>query len=574
VTVPYGAAASASSRERLQALIEARRGLFEAAAVALAGAVFLASVLPNLANHPTLTDDEAWVMSASYKLAREGVFGSDMFRGFFHADTRYYFNMPLHHFVVAAAFKLLGAGVLQARLVGVAYGLATIVLTYLFARRLYGGWTAVLALGLLLFLRLNMGFDTGLPLQELAANVRYDLAPVPFMLAGFLLLLRPPSAWRAAAAGVLFGIATLMQFYGAFAVPVAVAFLALDSGPLRQRLRRTAVLAGAAVLVLLPYGAFALAHFDDFRGQVSTVGQRDDFLDPRFYLDNLAHEPDRFLRPLGFKEVPRGEDPRTVSPRLLSAREMLTRRPSAKVAVLVGLPLAAGFAAWRARRRQSRGDRLLALALAGLCLQYALFDSLKLYIYWVPVVPLLCTGIAGVAAWLLTAALRRDGPILGPAIERRLALVLAAGCVLCLLGFFAEGAQARVSGFQAASRETEYAGLGDLIHRDVPAGATVVGSTSLWWALRDTDYHSYFMLFYVTSPDAGPHRSTIPDYLSGTGARYLVLTRLGQEELDKHLSPADKRDLEAYKAAHGTLVRRIDGAQARSYGYVEVWRFD
>ncbi len=152
--------------------------------MAAAVLILLLSVLPNLANHPTLTDDEAWVMSASYKLATQGVFGSDMFRGFYNADQHYFFNMPGHHFVVAAAFKLLGAGVVQARLVGVAYGVATIALTYLFARRLYGVPAAVLTLGLLLFLRLNMGFDTGLPLQELASNARYDLAPVPFMLGG------------------------------------------------------------------------------------------------------------------------------------------------------------------------------------------------------------------------------------------------------------------------------------------------------------------------------------------------------------------------------------------------------
>jgi len=47
-----------------------------------------------------------------------------------------------------------------------------------------------------------------------------------------------------------------------------------------------------------------------------------------------------------------------------------------------------------------------------------------------------------------------------------------------------------------------------LIHESVPPGAKVVGSTSLWWALRDTDYRSYFMFFYVTSPNAGRHRST------------------------------------------------------------------
>ena len=72
--------------------------------IGLAGAVlvFLVSVLPNLANHPPLTDDEAWVMSASFKLARDGVFGSDMFAGFFNADQHYFFNMPGHHVAIAA----------------------------------------------------------------------------------------------------------------------------------------------------------------------------------------------------------------------------------------------------------------------------------------------------------------------------------------------------------------------------------------------------------------------------------------------------------------------------------------
>ncbi len=578
---PYEASIEASPWERLRAAVSARPGAYEALALGLAVAIFLASVLPNLANHPTLTDDEAWVMSASYKLATDGVFGSDMFRGFYNADQHYFFNMPGHHFVVAAAFKALGAGVVQARLAGVAYGLATIVLTYMLARRLYGVAVAVLSLALLLFLRLNMGFDTGLPLQELAANIRYDLAPVPFMLGGLLLLLgrgdvpstargdlkiaapSRPTMLRAAAAGALFGIATLMQFYGAFIIPVALAFIAFEAVPRAARLKLAAALAGAAVLVALPCGVYILAHFDDFRGQAGTVDKRDDFTSPSFYINSLIHEPDRFLRPLGFKEVPKGEDPRLVEPRLLSLREIVVRRPSAKLGVLVGLPVALLFAGWRGFRERSRRDRLLFLALAGLVVQYALFESLKLYIYWIPIVPLLCIGMAAASLWLLS-----------PPKGDRLRLWLAALTALCLLGAFAEGSAARISGFRTASSETEYARLGELLHESVPPGSKVVGSTSLWWALRDTDYRSYFMFFYLTSPKAGPYKDTIGGFLDSVRPQYLVLTRLGQEELDKHLSPRDKQDLDAYKAAHAKLVKRIEGADAKSYGYVEIWRLD
>jgi 4-amino-4-deoxy-L-arabinose transferase-like glycosyltransferase len=560
VSLPYGETAGASW-SRLRSLAASHAPAIELATIAIGVLIFLASVLPNLANHPTLTDDEAWVMSASFKLAEEGVFGSDMFRGFFNADEHYFFNMPGHHFVVAAAFKLLGAGVVQARLVGVGYGLAVIVLTYLLARRLYGPAAAVLALGLLLFLRLNMGFDTGLPLQELAANIRYDLAPVPFMLGAFLVLLGGASPGRAALAGALLGLATLLQFYGVFAIPVAVAFLATETLPAGTRARLAAAVVGSAALVFLPYAVYALANLDDFRGQAGTVDQRDDFTSPSFYIDSLLDEPNRFLRPLAFKEVPRGEDPRTTDPRFLDVSEMAVRRPSAKLGVLVGLPLAVAYSGWRAVRQGSRGDRLLFLALAGLTAQYALLESAKLYIYWIAVVPLLCTGIAGAAMWLLR-----------PPKGDRLRLAAAAVTAVCLLAVFAEGSAARISGFRAADSETEYERLAALIHETVPPGSRVAGSTSLWWGLRDTDYHSYFMFFYLTSPNAGPYRTTISQFLNAIDAEYLVLTRLGVEELEDHLAPRDREDLESYRAQRGTLVRRIEGAEARSYGYVEIWR--
>ena len=122
--------------------------LVEGAALAVGLAVFLVSVLPNLGNHPSVTDDEVWVLSASYKLATQGVFGSDIFQGFYHADQHYYFNMPAQHFVIAGALKLLGYGIAQARLVSVVYGVATLLLTYLLARRVYGVATAVMSLAL------------------------------------------------------------------------------------------------------------------------------------------------------------------------------------------------------------------------------------------------------------------------------------------------------------------------------------------------------------------------------------------------------------------------------------------
>jgi 4-amino-4-deoxy-L-arabinose transferase-like glycosyltransferase len=549
---------------RRGALLWERRRLLEAGGLAAAVAILLVSVLPNLANHPTVTDDEVWIMSASYKLAKEGVFGSDMFAGFYNAERRYYLNMPGHHLVLAGVFKVFGAGVVEARLVGVAYGVAVILLSYAIARRLYGVGAAFLTLGLLLFLRLNMGFDTGLPLQELSSSVRYDLAPVPFLLLAFCVLLGAPSVWRAAAAGALVSVATLMQFYAVFLAPVALLALLLEEAPGRRRLGLAAAFAGAGLLVAAPYGAYVLSGYEDFKGQVGTIEERTDFLSPGFYWESLTREPERFLRPLAFKEVPRGADHETTDPQVLSLRETLQRRPSAKIGVLLGLPAAAVFAGWRGLSQGGRGDRLLFLTLVGLPLQYALLESAKLYIYWIAVVPFLCVGIAGLAA-----------PLLRPPPGDRLRLALAGGVAAILLLFLAEGGVARVGGIRTAGDETEYAALARALHEHVPPGSRVVGSTSLWWALRDTEYRSYFLFFYLTNPNAGRYRGKISDYLAAFRPQYLVLTRLAIGELEKHLVASDYADLDVYLVQHATRVVRLEKPlYGQSYGFIDVWRFD
>jgi 4-amino-4-deoxy-L-arabinose transferase-like glycosyltransferase len=468
--------------------------------------------------------------------------------------------------------KVLGYGILQARLAGVVYGAATLLLTYLLARRVYGVAAAVLSLALLLFLRLNMGFDTGLPLQELSASMRYDLAPVPFMLGACLLLLAGPSQARSLAAGALIGIATLLQFYGAFMLPVAVVFLwterqdlTPDAGGTRPgeagfRLKLVGALVAAALLVCLPYGVYALAHYDDFNGQAGTIDARADFDQPRFYLDNLWGERQRFLRPLGFKEVPKGEDPQLVPARYLSLKEMLTRRPSAKLGVLVGVPLALGFLAVYGLKRGRRGDRLLFICLAGLIAQFALFEAAKFYIYWIPVVPFLCIGIAAACLHLL-----RPGAWRG-------SRVLAGLTALLLLAALAEGTVARVSGLQVARDAGNYEALSAAVREDIPPGARVLGATSMWWGLRDTDFRSYFLMFYLTRGDAGAYRKTLSGFLSEFQPQYLVLTRIAGQELDKHLAPSDNAAWQTYLKEHATKLRRIEGPAARGYGYVDVWK--
>src|SRR5512134_845271 len=98
---------------------------------------YAAATLPYLGDFPPPTDwGEMEIAATAHKLAAAGVFGNDLFAGFYGAERHYYVFMPLHPVLMAAAFKLFGLGVVQARLVSVAWGALVLVLTFLVGRRL------------------------------------------------------------------------------------------------------------------------------------------------------------------------------------------------------------------------------------------------------------------------------------------------------------------------------------------------------------------------------------------------------------------------------------------------------
>jgi hypothetical protein len=196
-------------------------------------------------------------------------------------------------------------------------------------------------------------------------------------------------------------------------------------------------------------------------------------------------------------------------------------------------------------------------------LQYALLESTKFYIYWIPVVPFLCIGIAGASLWLLRQWRHSAS-----------GLLLAAATAVVILLLALEGSAARLNGLRTARDAGSYDTLSAAVHEHVPAGTRVVGATSLWWGLRDTDYRSYFLFFYLTRPDAGEHARSIPGFIDEFDAEYIVLTRIAASELERHLSPRDLAEWRAVLDTRATKIIRLEGAIARPYGYVDIWRID
>jgi 4-amino-4-deoxy-L-arabinose transferase-like glycosyltransferase len=511
--------------------------------------------LPNLANHPVPSDDEIWILSAAHKLATEGVFGTDLFADFYNADHAYLFNMPLHHIMLAGVFKVFGTSIVVGRLLGVIYGLLSIGLVYLVARQLSGVWAATLAVAFMLFLKLNIGFDTGLPIQEMARTMRYDLAPVPFML-GAMLLLFKPTRWRVVGAGVLLALATLMQFYGAFMLPVAALYLLLERIDLRERIKLIGVLAGVAMIVALPYGVYIVGNYHDFKGQTSTLERRIHLGEPEFYVRNLYHENDRF--PFHF-----------------GSPSQAMHRLTGKLAIIFGLPIAAALAGWKGFREGDRKQRLLCIALVGLPLQFAVIDAQKLYFYWVVVTPFLCLGLAQLIVAgvdYVRENMRGSSLFTSPRPSSLHLPSLAVATVLAgfLFVVFAEGIHAQYQGLRVVNRETNYMSLRERLDAYVPPGAKIVGATALWWAMPDTDYRSYYMLFYSTNPRIAERQTTISGYLDSIGTEYIVLNRTSRYFLGR-LIPRDQQDLDQYLLGSS---EKIYDEPDLSYGWIEVWKVD
>ena len=511
-------------------------------------AFYLLTTLPNIGNNPIAGGDEGWITSASAKLAERGVFGSDLFTGLFNAQDHYYFNLPLYHFMLAAAFKVAGVGLAQARLVSAFFGLVTLWLTYALGRRLAGRWGGVIAAGLLVLLRLNLTPFTGLTLTDLGATVRYDLIAFPFALGAALLLLPPsgpPSERRAAAAGVVLGLGCLTQFIGLlFLAPLGLFLLTEGSLPPRRRLRLAIVLGLAALVPFLPYAVYAGSDWHDFRGQSRTFEQRSDVFSPSFYLDNLRHEPERYNLGLGLS-------------RPVSLSE-LAQRPSARLALLVLGPAALAYALVRARGG-SAPYRMLAFLLAGLVIEFALLESTKRFVYWVAVVPFLCAAIAGAGLALL-----RWQPAARPL--RLAGLASATAAALLIAG---EGAAVGLGNVRDALDAPSFAAVGAEVRQVVPPGSRVVADNRMWLTLRDMDVRSLHLLFYWTNPRiAGEEFTDVSGAMARIDAGYMLLSPLAHEMLAE-LSPADSRRFQTYMAQHARLIAIVSHPP---YGPIEVYR--
>ena len=544
------------------------------ALVALAaGAVFLLISVRHLDTVPQVYEDEPWQASTAYKLMTSGVFGSDLFAGFYHMDQRYYGFMPLHPLLLAGFFRVLGPGLVQARLETVVLSLLTLLLTFTLGTRLFsargsrseprgsqsgswgsrsersGSWVGAIAVVLLVLVRwtgLTYVQLTGIPLVDFARIARYDpFVPVLGLAALHVFLSargpprgdpqpspnsnRPFEPHRAlfVTAGALAGLAGLAHLYGLFWLPILIALTLWDG---RARAAGWLVLGG--VLPWLPYVAYVLQDVPDWRGQTLIYQTRFDLLNVRWYLDNLVQEYHRYGPGLG-----------PFGPAWLVRVGFWTS--------LVALPLSLAMLTRRAILHADLAARAIVIPALLLPVLFAGTITLKLVNYTLIELPFFALAMA----WAIrTFWLARQ------TWTRPLIAIVATAVIL-------EGAVQLVRLEEVAQTTTAYPTFIAEVRQYLPPGARVLGLHTYWFGLEDFDYRSF--LVPLNWADEG-----VPlDEALARVAPDIVLLDARLRDYFNSNSPgvaADRARFNRWLEQHqGTLIGRVDDP---TYGLMEVYR--
>src|SRR5262245_20473885 len=143
--------------------------------------------LNHLADFPPVGQDEPWIAAAPYKLATQGVYGSDLFAGYYGTDRHNFEHMPLYPLLEAVVFKVFGVGVFQMRILPVALGFVLLLLVVAVGHQLGNAYVGVLGAVLMTGVRIAAGDGaTGIMLLDLARINRYDIAVPVFGLMALL----------------------------------------------------------------------------------------------------------------------------------------------------------------------------------------------------------------------------------------------------------------------------------------------------------------------------------------------------------------------------------------------------
>lgn len=514
---------------------------------------YLLVTLPYLADFPLVESAQMGIAAPAYKLATQGVYGNDLYRGLYGVESRNYEYMPLYPLFVAVAFKLWGLGVWQGRLVSLFCGLLVVVLTFRLGKTAVNTPVGLLAAAVLCLLPLtiigpaNDLYPGAIPLLDFARVLRYDVMTPVWVLAACLAFLWAGRTHRAAgyvATGLFTGLATLSHLYGGFILAVFAILLLWQKGwPGRQPL--LLILAGWFIC-LLPWLVYVGQDLPAYRGQMLRHESRFDLLKPAFYLDNLQREPSRYLNIAGPFQLAAGW-------------------PRPGFWLVIAAVLAAYVKLWdRIRQRPSLPDRFLFITLPTLAFLLAALVSFKRYAYVVLLLPFLAIvvalGITVIWQW-----------------GQRRGRLWTGLLLLWLLAAAAEGVMSIASYRQMAQATTPYRELTAVLRQNTPAGSRILMIPGFWLGLAENDVYSLDLAYNLSNASFVREAARpLPQVMAQLAPAYIIVPQhLLQSYLTPETLPGDHvakfwQTLETF--IHEKCPETITQIQSQTYGVVSVYR--
>ncbi|MCB0239025.1 MAG: glycosyltransferase family 39 protein, partial [Anaerolineae bacterium] len=179
----------------------------------------------------------------------------------------------LFTYLIALSFKLLGVGVVQMRVVAALAGVLTVLAFFFLGRDLYGRRAALVGTALLAASRWHLTFS----------RIVYELILQPLamiLLAMFMLrALRTGRRryWALAGVALTFGMNTYTAFrvmpfvVAAFLIFWLVRVLIVDRASLRHDIEGMALMAGAALVSVVPLGVYTVQNWQVFTSRIQHI---------------------------------------------------------------------------------------------------------------------------------------------------------------------------------------------------------------------------------------------------------------------------------------------------------------